>query len=127
MRLDFCALCGEADAAALEHHHFIPRALGGSDDESNMLTVCGTCHGRIHDIPRPIRLGELVKAGITKAQERTAADYREIADASARRAEKATELAKEAEKAERRIGDSSRRALSAITIAGKSTAGRNHF
>jgi hypothetical protein len=104
MRLDFCALCGEADAAALEHHHFIPRALGGSDDESNMFTVCGTCHGKIHAIPRPIRLGELVKAGIAKAQERTAADYRQIERESARRTEKAAGLAKEAEKAERRIG-----------------------
>jgi hypothetical protein len=66
MRLDFCALCGETDPAALEHHHFIPKVQGGTDDENNIFTVCGTCHGRIHDIPRPHRLGELVKAGHAK-------------------------------------------------------------
>jgi HNH endonuclease len=61
MRLNFCALCGEKDQSALEHHHFIPRVMGGSDDETNMFTVCGTCHGKIHDVPRPHRLSVLIK------------------------------------------------------------------
>jgi hypothetical protein len=101
MRLDFCTLCGEKDPAALEHHHFIPSVLGGSDEDSNMFTVCGPCHGKIHDIPRPLRLSELVKAGVAKAQERSAADYRKIAEQSTKRAETVTTLAKEAERKER--------------------------
>ena len=79
MRLDFCALCGEGDPAALEHHHFRPKALGGSDEEKNIFTVCGKCHGDIHDIPRPLRLGELIKVGQAKAQNRSAVEYAEIA------------------------------------------------
>jgi hypothetical protein len=35
--------------------------MGGSDDETNMFTVCGTCHGKIHDVPRPHRLSVLIK------------------------------------------------------------------
>jgi HNH endonuclease len=64
MRLDFCAVCGRRDS--LEHHHFIPRASGGSDDEQNMLTLCGACHMTLHDMRSSRRLNhaELTSAGI---------------------------------------------------------------
>ena len=39
MRLDFRALCGEKELAALEHHHFIPKVHGGTDDETNMFCL----------------------------------------------------------------------------------------
>lgn len=99
MRLTFCTLCGENDPTALEHHHYRPKALGGTDDETNMFTVCGTCHGMVHDIPRPLRLGELVKVGQAKVAERTVDDWQGIAAAKARQAEdaeaKALELAQQ--------------------------------
>ena len=63
MRLTFCVLCGQNDPNTLEHHHYIPKVWGGTDDETNMFTVCGTCHGKIHDIPRPLSLGPLIKLG----------------------------------------------------------------
>jgi hypothetical protein len=119
MRLDFCALCGEKDSAALEHHHFLPRAMGGSDDETNMFTVCGSCHGKVHDIPRPFRLGELVKAGVAKAQERTADDWQDIAAKKSKQAEQAQakafetaqRAARDAEKAlKQHIAEARRRA-----------------
>jgi HNH endonuclease len=118
MRLDFCALCGEKDSAALEHHHFIPKVSGGSDDDTNMFTVCGTCHGKIHDIPRPLRLGGLVKHGLAKIAERSADDWRDISAAKAKQADnaeaKALELAeqeaKDAERAlKRHVADARRR------------------
>jgi hypothetical protein len=70
MKLDFCALCGATNPDCLEQHHFIPKVEGGTDDESNMFTVCGTCHGRIHDVPRPLRLRPLIQEGIAKAKKR---------------------------------------------------------
>ena len=49
MRDDHCALCGLRDITALEFHHaVIPKVLGGPDDERNLLTLCGECHGRMH-------------------------------------------------------------------------------
>jgi 5-methylcytosine-specific restriction endonuclease McrA len=46
MRLDFCVACGAHDA--LHHHHLLPRTEGGVDDDTNLITLCEGCHGRIH-------------------------------------------------------------------------------
>lgn len=62
-----------------------------------MLTLCGTCHGRVHGIMRPFRLGDLVKAGLLKAQERTAAEWRSIAQQKARQAKEAAAIARDRE------------------------------
>jgi hypothetical protein len=48
MRLDFCVACGHK--ADLNHHHMVPRVLGGPDDENNMLTLCVECHGKVHGV-----------------------------------------------------------------------------
>jgi len=32
----------------LEVHHKVPRALGGGNDESNLMTMCGACHRLVH-------------------------------------------------------------------------------
>jgi hypothetical protein len=69
MRLTFCVLCGEDDQSTLEHHHYIPESMGGSDDESNMMTLCGVCHGKVHHIPRPMNLRDLIRAGRERAQQ----------------------------------------------------------
>ncbi len=35
-----------------EHpHHRLRRSQGGTDDASNLLAVCSSCHGAIHDNP----------------------------------------------------------------------------
>lgn len=40
-----CAYCG-ADDLRLEREHRVPRAKGGSDDESNIVPACGPCNRR---------------------------------------------------------------------------------
>ena len=37
-----CQICNEAPSA--EAHHKIPRRYGGTDDKSNLLAVCDSCH-----------------------------------------------------------------------------------
>jgi hypothetical protein len=68
MILDFCALCGARDN--LEHHHVIPKAEGGSDDETNLLTVCSEHHGLIHNMRKRVDIGKLTKAALAAAKAR---------------------------------------------------------
>jgi HNH endonuclease len=111
MKLDFCALCGATDSAALEHHHYKPKALGGDDDDRNLLTLCGECHGMVHDIPRPMRLGALIIAGREKAKERSAPEWHAIAHQSTQRAERAVEAAEAARAADMRRAAAERAAI----------------
>jgi hypothetical protein len=69
MRLDFCAACGERAADKLEHHHMIPRSAGGADDDTNLLTLCHTCHGKFHGYER-LHIRALTRAGIEAARAR---------------------------------------------------------
>lgn len=46
MRLDFCVSCGTKEN--LHHHHLFPRVLGGSDEETNLITLCEFHHGLAH-------------------------------------------------------------------------------
>jgi 5-methylcytosine-specific restriction endonuclease McrA len=41
MKLTLCVACGSTDD--LQHHHLVTRAEGGSDDESNLITLCCGC------------------------------------------------------------------------------------
>lgn len=61
MRFAFCVACGEKEAGALEHHHLVPRSAGGSDDETNLITLCHFCHGKAHGYER-MNTRVLVKA-----------------------------------------------------------------
>ena len=70
MRLAFCVACGLDDPAALEHHHLVPRSQGGSDDETNLVTYCGVCHGKAHAMRRPNNIRALTKVGLATAKER---------------------------------------------------------
>jgi DNA invertase Pin-like site-specific DNA recombinase len=66
MKLDFCCICGTKEN--LHNHHIIPRYRGGSDDETNLITLCGTHHSWIHGL-QPTSWnshGKLVKQGIEK-------------------------------------------------------------
>lgn len=42
---DSCLFCDATDD--LEEHHVVPRKFGGTDDESNLITVCSSCHKKI--------------------------------------------------------------------------------
>ncbi len=47
-----CAICGSI--RGVDRHHIIPRSRGGRKNqqihaESNLITICRTCHGKIHD------------------------------------------------------------------------------
>ena len=48
MKLDFCVLCGTTEN--LHHHHVIPKAQGGTDNEDNFITLCYDHHAMIHSI-----------------------------------------------------------------------------
>jgi hypothetical protein len=45
-----CQYChGKSNDSRLHAHHIIFRRNGGSDDESNLITLCETCHVALHD------------------------------------------------------------------------------
>ena len=67
MVLSFCCACGVR--SGLESHHLIPRCEGGTDDETNLLTLCSTCHGHAHGMIRK-DISALTKAGLARARER---------------------------------------------------------
>ncbi len=44
-----CQLCkGKHKDSKLEVHHIIFRSQNGSDDENNLITLCKTCHDKLH-------------------------------------------------------------------------------
>ena len=32
----------------LQHHHIATRAEGGSEDQTNLITLCTACHDKVH-------------------------------------------------------------------------------
>lgn len=42
-----CQICG-AKNVRLEVHHIVYRSQGGTDDEDNLITLCESCHKKIH-------------------------------------------------------------------------------
>lgn len=48
MRTKNCAVCGTRKH--LEEHHVKYQSMGGSDEDSNKVTVCASCHGIIHQM-----------------------------------------------------------------------------
>ena len=44
-----CQIChGKHKDSKLEVHHIVFRSQNGSDDESNLITLCKTCHDKLH-------------------------------------------------------------------------------
>lgn len=44
-----CQYCkGKSKDNRLEVHHIVFRSQGGSDDENNLITLCKTCHDKLH-------------------------------------------------------------------------------
>lgn len=46
MKLPFCVACLAKED--LQHHHLVTRAEGGSNDETNLITLCSGCHFKLH-------------------------------------------------------------------------------
>ena len=47
-----CITPGCGSARFLEVHHLLPRALGGTNDVENLITLCSRCHQYAHDHPQ---------------------------------------------------------------------------
>ena len=57
--------CCNCDNEAVHMHHVVPKSKGGTDRDSNLVSVCGDCHALVHGI-RATCNGELIKAGLAK-------------------------------------------------------------
>lgn len=44
----YCFFCGEDDYSALNCHRIVPGEQGGTYHSHNTLTVCASCHAKIH-------------------------------------------------------------------------------
>lgn len=69
-----CKICG-AKNTRLEVHHIKYRSQGGTDDEDNLITLCESCHKKIHmgeiDVnlkPRKLNLKEATHMNIIRSQ-----------------------------------------------------------
>ena len=60
-----CSNCGSSDNIHL--HHITPLAIGGTNEESNIVPLCEECHGKIHGMDLTNH-AELTKAGIERAK-----------------------------------------------------------
>lgn len=68
MRTDYCVACAAKEN--LYEHHFLPRSMGGSDDESNIITLCGNCHAIVHGRHKAWHVSELTTVALKKAKQR---------------------------------------------------------
>ena len=68
MKLKFCAICGES--GGIEQHHWLPKSMGGSDHETNLLTLCPKHHGEIHSMRRRCNISKIVKERLAAAKAR---------------------------------------------------------
>ena len=59
-----CFECGTMEC--IQHHHVIPRSLGGT----KTIPLCSICHGKVHGIKRDkqINVSELTKEGLKRAK-----------------------------------------------------------
>ena len=44
---EYCHICGSTEN--LQLHHIIPLSNGGLNIPTNILTLCGECHGKVHN------------------------------------------------------------------------------
>jgi hypothetical protein len=61
MKLKLCCICGKTED--LQHHHVIPKVSDGSDDETNLITLCYEHHNWIHGLEykKSINFSRLMK------------------------------------------------------------------
>ena len=68
LTMNICINCG---LEAVEQHHVVPLSLGGNDIPSNLVWLCSSCHGKIHQwnsIRGTPQWKELQRIGIEKAK-----------------------------------------------------------
>ena len=68
MITDFCVICGKKDG--LHNHHIIPRSHGGTNDKTNLLSLCEKHHAWIHQL-RPNTWnnhGKLIREALENAK-----------------------------------------------------------
>jgi len=68
VRHDHCVACGQSDN--LNQHHLVPRSIGGGDDETNLLTLCGSCHAKAHSVQAEWRNSELTRKALGEKKAR---------------------------------------------------------
>ena len=68
MKLKFCVACGSAED--LQHHHLVPRAEGGGNETTNLITLCAGCHFKVHDrqMNGTYNFSKRTKAGLAVAK-----------------------------------------------------------
>jgi len=66
VKLPFCVACGNKED--LHHHHLIPKVKGGTNEDANLLTLCHSCHKKLHHaVDRDWgNHSDLTKAGMSK-------------------------------------------------------------
>ena len=63
-----CQYCkGKHKDSKLEVHHIVFRSQGGSDEESNLITLCHTCHKNLHSGKINLKLSGEVKGTLKYA------------------------------------------------------------
>lgn len=63
-----CQYCkGKHKDSKLEVHHIVFRSQGGSDEESNLITLCHTCHKNLHSGKINLKLSGKVKGTLKYA------------------------------------------------------------
>jgi len=45
-----CQLCGRGPLTRPDCHHLIPVGRGGSHNTNNLITVCRSCHEKLHGL-----------------------------------------------------------------------------
>ena len=53
----------------IHKHHIVPKVLGGIDEDSNIVNLCESCHGKVHG-RNMLNHRKLTKEGLKKAKER---------------------------------------------------------
>jgi ribosome-binding protein aMBF1 (putative translation factor) len=67
VKLPFCVACLAKED--LQHHHLVTRKEGGKDDETNLITLCVSCHDKLHErqIAGTYDHSRNIKAGLRRA------------------------------------------------------------
>lgn len=68
MKFAFCVACLATND--LQHHHLVTREEGGSDDETNLITLCSGCHNKLHRRQRSEMYRARAKTAVASATAR---------------------------------------------------------
>lgn len=64
---NICVNCGKTSDLYL--HHIVPLSNGGTNNESNIVKLCGTCHARVHST-KNTSIREMTKRALQIKKER---------------------------------------------------------